>query len=594
MKRRLINFEDYKNLENTSITKLEQELIECEELLAEVLENEKVELVFFNESEVVYKNEDEDLIRANYKLEEEKVVFENIEKLVIDEETELKESKKILSSLVDNVIEGKDELANDLFNQYLNLPHLKRTLTEGYKVVLSNPKGKRSKLKGRKRSRSAVMKGVRNRLKTLRKRKGQRALISSKAAPWKKRLKSTNNPRARLYVVKTMKEWNELTENVLGYVNHKEMGTLYKECVANYNEKGDIVSVAIPTVSKKNEGKVLGCDWKVTDTEVKVLRKKAKKLMESEKFVKAVSDLNRANNISDNDVFSTVLENTVGVFPEVLYLTQDEISAVVKECLESVNARNFDDNSCNFIAEAVLRTAFEAYSDRASRIVTLAGVKLDENSEDKFVNFKEVSNNFFKYVDETESADQRVFEDLYVALENLKKIANETSDGELLADADGMMKECIEILNGEKEPDVQLAEFIANYLRDITESNLGTQEWESEEPVVSATGDHPALKEKARKSYSPANDFEGDDVDSPAPVSDGKTIKNDLDDEMRMDVFSSMADEDKTWPGLKNPYIPDSMEFTMKGEKGADKDDSGLAQDQSKDTYPELKNPFQK
>jgi len=594
MKRRLINFEDYKKLEETSVTKVEQELIECEELLAEVLENEKVELVFFNEKEAVYKNEDEDLIRAEYKIAEDKVVFENIEKLVIDEETELKESKKILSDLVNNVVEGKNEVADDLFNQYLNLPHLKRTLTEGYKVMLSNPKGKRSPLRGRKRSRSAVMQGVRNRLKTLRKRKGQRALISSKAAPWKKRLKSTNNPRARLYVVKTMKEWEELTNNVLGYANHKEMGTLYKECVANYNENGDITNISIPTVAKKNEGKVLSADWKTTDTEVKVLRKKAKKLMESEKFVKAVSELNRANNISDNDAFSTILENTVGLFPEVLYLTQEETILVVKECLESANARNFDDNSCEFIAEAVLRTAFEAYSDRASRILTLAGVKLDENSEDKFVNFKEVADKFFNHVDETDAADQRVFEDLYVALENLKKIANETNDNDLLADANSMMKECVEIINGEKEPDVQLAEFIANYLKDITESNLGTQEWDVNEPVVSAVGDHPALKEKARKSYSPANDFEGDDVDSPAPVSDGKTIKNDLDDEMRMDVFSSMADEDKTWPALKNPYIPDSLEFTMKGEKGVDKDDSGLAQDQSNDTYPGLKNPLQK
>jgi len=589
MKRKLISFDQFKKMENNSISKIEKELIEAEELFANVLEDDKVELMFFNENEVVYKNQDQDLIKAEYKITKDSVVFENVEKLIIDEESEAKETKNIVSKMVENIIDGKEGVAEQLFNDYLNLPSLKRTLSEGWAVKVSKGgKGKkRSKLRGKKQPRSLVAERTRKAAITRRKRKGQKAMFDRLKKPYKNKLDSLkkSNPRARLYVVKTMKEWNQLADNVKGYVNYKEMGTLYKECVANFNENGDIVSVKIPTTSRINEGKVLDCDWKTLDTEVKVLRRKAKSLTENEKFIKSVSELNRFNNISDNDSFSTVLENLVGIYPEVLYLSLSEVNSLVKNCLESAGVRNFDDSSCEFLAEAVLRTAFEAYSDRASRIASLAGVKLDEGSDDNFAGFTSVCESFFKHIDEVEVADYKVFEDLQLALENLVDMAKKSENDELAQEASELMNECIEIVNGEKNPDIYLAEFIANYLKDVCESNLSTEEWDEQEaPVVSVTGEHPSLKAKARKTYSPASDLEGDDVDSPAPVSDGKNIKNN--DESRMDVFSSMSDEDSTWP--------DSMEYSMKGEKGVDKDHDGLGTNQSNDTYPNLKNPLAK
>jgi hypothetical protein len=592
MKRKLISFDQFKKMENNSISKIEKELIEAEELFANVLEDDKVELMFFNENEVVYKNQDHDLIKAEYKITADSVVFENVEKLIIDEESEVKETKNIVSKMVENIIEGKESVAEQLFSDYLNLPLLKRTLTEGWKVKVSNPK-KRGKLRGRKQPRSLVAKRIRAMQLTKRKNKGKKTYFGNLTRSAKAKLKNINNPRARLYVVKTMKEWNNLADNVIGYVNYKEMGSIYKECVAKFNEEGDITSIKIPTVARINEGKVLDCDWKTLDTEVKVLRKKAKSLTENEKFIKSISELNRFNNISDNDSFSTVLENLVGIYPEVLYLSLSETNSLVKNCLESADVRNFDDNSCKFLSEAILRTAFEAYSDRASRIVSLAGVKLDEGSEDNFAGFTDVCENFFSHIDKVEAADYKVFEDLQLALENLVDMAKKSENEELEQEVKELISECIEIVSGEKDPDIYLAEFIANYLKDICESNLSTEDWnEPEAPVVSVTGEHPSLKAKARKTYSPANDLEGDDVDSPAPVSDGKDIKNN--DESRMDVFSSMSDEDTTWPSLKNPYIPDSMEYSMKGEKGVDKDHDGLGTNQSNDTYPNLKNPLAK
>lgn len=591
MKRKLVSYDALKKMEQTSLTNVLEELIESQEVLANATETEGLELVFFNESEVVYRTTDEDFVKANYRVEDKSVVFENIEQIVVDEDSERQESKKILSSMIDDLIENKTEDANAKIAEYFNLPNFRRNLTEGWKVKVSRPTGKRSKLWHKKQPRSLVAKRIRAMLKTKRKRKALKNYLKTKTAPFKKRLKGTNNPRARLYVVKTMKEWNTLTENVIGYVNHKEMGPFFKECQVESDENGNITKVVVPTVMQKNEGKVLSFDWKTLDSEVKVLRSKAKKLDESEKFAKHVVEIKKANNISDNNGLEVALENVVANFPEVLYLTQSEMTSTVKTCLEMVNTRNFDDNTCGFIAEAILRTAFEAYTDRVNKVSSLAGVKLE--GEDSYVEFKNVTDKFYDYLDKSEEADMKVFEDLYEALKNLTDIASNLGNEEIVGEAKTLMAECIQIINKEQEPDIQLAEFVANYLRDIYESNLGSEEWKEMDPHVSVTGDHPMLKAHAQKSYSPASDLHGDDVSDAAPVSDGKNVKSGLADDMGNNAWGNIGGDD-VYPSLNNPYIPDAMEFTMKGEKGVDKDDEDLGTNQGKDTWPNLQNPLAK
>jgi len=595
MKRKLINYDEFKKMENESVSRVEKELIEAEELLATILETEKLELMFFNESEVVYKTVNEDIVRANYELTNDNLALENIEELVIDEETEKSESKKLISDMIDNLLENKEEVASEVLSEYLNMPSIRRNLiSEGFKVKLSKPTGARSKLFHKKQPRSLVAKRIRSMMKTKRKRAGLKNYLKMKTASAKRRLKNITNPRARIYVVKTMKEWTSLTENVLGYVNHKEMGHVYKECIVEQNDNGDIVGIKVPTVSKVNEGKVLSFDWKTLDTEVKVLRSKGKCLVKNENFVKSVAQIKKYNNISDNNMLETSLENAVKNFPELVYVTQEELSSMVKEALETVGARNFDDNTCNFIAEGLLRTAHNAYSDRVNKITNLAGATVCEECEDKYPGFKEVADKFYKYLDESASADLKVFEDLVEALENLKVLAEKLGDKEVIAEASELLDECILVVNQEEEPDVQLAEFVANYLKDIYESNLGCEDWADSMPTMSVNGDHPSLSEKARKSYSPAADLEDKSVvDSPAPVSDGKTIVNDLDDEMKDNGWGNVGG-DHVYPSLSNPYIPNAMEFTMKGEKGVDKDSEDLGTNQGKDTWPGLQNPFAK
>jgi len=593
MKRKLISYDALKKMEEASISKIQEQLVNAEEILANVLEAEQLELVFFNESEAVYKTLDQDYIRASYKLDDSGLSLENVEELVVDEDSEKNESKKLISSLIDDLIENKEEEAGAKLAEYLNLPGVKRSITEGYKVKISNPRGRRSKLKNKRQPRSLVRKRIVAMMKTKRKRKGMKSRFKTLTAPAKRRLKGMSNPRARSYVVSTMKEWNSLTENVLGYVNHKEMGPFYKECTVNHDDNGNVVAVKIPSDLKKNEGKILSFDWKTMDTEVKVLRNKAKKLCENEKFAKHVVEIKKHNNVSNNNGLETALENVVASFPEVLYLTQSEMAETVSSALEMAGARNYDDNTCEFISEAILRTAFDAYADRVSKIVNLTGVKLE--SEDKYVEFKDVANKLYSYVDASEAGELKVFSDLYEALDSLKSLAESLGEKEIVSETTQLMQECIYVVNREQEPDVQLAEFVANYLRDIYESNLGSMDWEVMEPNVSATGDHPMVHAHAKKSYSPASDAEDNSVVDAgrSPVSDGKTIKNDLDDELMSNAWGNVGGED-TFPSLSNPYVPSSMEFTMKGDKGVDKDSDDLGTHQSKDTWPNLNNPLAK
>lgn len=593
MKRKLISYDALKKMEEASISKIQEELINAEEVLANVLGADQLELVFFNESEAVYKTLDQDYVRANYSVVKGELKLESIEELVVDEDSEKGESRKLISSMIDDLVENKDEEASAKLDEYLGLSVVRRNLIEGYKAKLSNPRGKRSKLFHKHQRGTHVRKRITAMMKTKRKRKGIKNYLKTKTAPMRRKLKGISNPRARVYVVKTMKEWNSLTENVLGYVNYKEMGPIYKECTVAHDDKGEVTSVTIPTKLQKNEGKVLSFDWKTMDTEVKVLRNKAKKLDENERFARSVVEIKKHNNVSNNNGLETALENTVGAFPEALYLTQEEMAATVKSCLEMAGSRNFDDNTCDFIAEAILRTAFDAYSERVNKMVGIAGAKLE--STDKYVEFKDVANKLYNYVDASQEKDLSVFSDLAEALNNLANLAENLGDSEVVTEAKTLLQECIYVINQEVEPDVQLAEFVANYLRSIYESNLNSREWETMDPVVSPTGDHPMLHAHAKQSYSPSSDAQDSGVVNygKSSVSDGKTIKNDLDDEMMNNGWGNIGG-DSVYPSLNNPYLLKDMDFTMKGDKGVDMDSDDLGTEQGKDTWPNLRNPFAK
>ena len=599
MKRKLISFEAFKNLEEGSLTRSEQELINAEDVLGKTL-GVDVELHCYGESDVTYKTSDDTYIHAIYKLEDDQVILENIQELVIDNESAKANSRNAISEMVDALLDNNKQKANTKFEEYFLMPNVRRELTEGYKAIVttSKPTGKRSKKYRIKWPHAEVMAGVRTRAR-------RAAMIPDsikrelkrKAKQAKKKLGKTSNKRWGVHtrIKKTMKEWSKLAENVFGYVDYKNYGHVISESVVKNDNNGNVVALAIPNIQKRNEGKVLSFNWKTLDTEVKVLRGKAKRVNEDQSFVKAIAELKRYNNISDNANLEECLENIVAKWPSVLYLTQDELSANIAEALEIANVNNYDDSVCNFMAEAILRTAHHAYTNRVSKIARLAGHSNDVTSEcktckDSYVEFQNIAVDFFDKLDESDSIDLKVFSDLYKALHEMNKAATQIGDEVAKVETASFMSECESVLNRNSAPSLELAENIADYISELVEANLDRSgEWKDMDVHTSVGGDHPMNAWAARQTDAVPSKFNGGDeygLDH-SPVSDGKSFGGE--EEMMGDALGNDSG-DNTWPSLNNPYIPDAFEFTMKGEKGADKDDDELGTYQDSDTWPNLKN----
>lgn len=599
MKRKLISFEAFKKIEEGSLTKAEQELVNAEDILSKAL-GVDVELHCFSENDVTYSTADGTFIHAVYKIENDQVILENVQELVIDTETAEAASRKTISDMVDALLENKNEIANDKFAEYFKCPNVRMELQEAltYQVKASKPTKKRSKLYKRKQKQSDVMKRIRSKMKHFRMlTPSKKKAMARERAKTRKLLGKTSNPRARLYgrFKKTMKEWATLSENVLGYIDFKTYGPLLTESVVNNDNNGNVIGIAVPNTAKRNEGKILSMNYKTIDTELKVLRSKAKSLNEDQAFVKAVAEIKRYNNISDNSKLEEGLENIVAKWPSVLYLTQDELSANIAEAFEIANISNYDDNVCNFIAEAILRTAHHAYTDRVKKIAHATGITNDITSEcktckDSYIEFQKVANKFYSKLDESDSIDMRVFSDLYRALHEMHKAAIQVGDEVTKVETASFMSECEAVLNKASAPTLELAEDIANYINDLVEANLDhSGEWSDSGVHTSVGGEHPLNAWAAKQTDAVPSKYNGRDeygVDH-SPVSDGKDLGGE--EEMMGHALGNDGGDD-TWPTLKNPYIPEPMEFTLKGEKGADKDSDDLGTYQDGDTYPNLHN----
>jgi hypothetical protein len=353
----------------------------------------------------------------------------------------------------------------------------------------------------------------------------------------------------------------------------------------------------MPTSQARNEAKLLSFNWKTMATDLKVLRGAGKCMCEDANFCKAVSELKKNNNISDNPALEQSLENIVAQWPNVLYLTQDELSETIKCALDTVSATNFDDQTCAFMAEGILRTAHNAYVDKVSKIVKLSGLVIPEDSQDKYAEFKKVVDTYYPSLDEANAIERQVFIDLYENLRNIYEMANKENDEGVVEEVSYHLDELLAILRNEVEPSLEVAEAAAAWLTDFVETNLETIPWDSEgmapdnRVYITTAGEHPQMEKNAKKGYTPAADFSGD-WGSPAPVSDGKNVGAPGADKGAAGghgLWGNIANND-TWPELNNPYVPAAQIPTLKGEKGADED--GLATDGSKDTWPTLQNPY--
>lgn len=608
MKRKLISFDAFKKIEEASLTNAQQELIGAEEVLARTLGVDDLKLFTFGESDVTYQTPDGSFVHASYKIEKDQLVLENLENLVIEEESEKKSARQVLVNMIDSLLENNESKASQQFESYLAIPFVRREMlvSEGFKVTVSKPTGSASPLRHKKQNRSDVAKRTRSRLKTLAKTSdSQKEQLKRKRDAASKKLGSSSNPRWRTYARKIkshmVKEWSAMCENVRGYLDYKEFGPVLSESFIQSDDRGNVTAVAMPTMQKRNEGKILSFNWKTLDHETKVLRGKVKKLAEDQVFVKAMADLKRYNNVSDNSALEETLEAIVSRWPDVLYVTETELASQIATALETASVTNYDDNTCAFMAEAILRTAHNAFTDRVKKIGTLAGSAADltaecKTCEDSYKEFKVVVDNFYAKLDESDSHDLQVFADLFKALREVHRIAGEAGDALAKSEVESYMRECIAVLNRETEIDLDLAESIANYLSDLIESNVyGAEDtWDVSNSDVHDTvnGDHPRMAWNAKQTDATPSKYTGDYGDE-APVSDGKNYKNNgLADEMRNRSWGNISGAD-TWPDMSNPYVPAPFgDYKMKEPSAVNDGENDWSKFQSGETWPSLQNPY--
>lgn len=595
MKRKLISYDVFESIQTDSLSTAEYELVEAENILAKSLELEGLNLLCYGPESALFEAADGNYVHTNYQISENNINFQNIEQLVIDEESEQVHSKDSLTKMLDAVIDGNDEKASELFDSYINLPNYKRGLTEGFQIKASatTGQGRHSKMKGKHIGGSAARKSWRTRkshaglLKSLTSKKKHVKDVLTHKLGGKKPRYNGRLIRTSLRLVKNMKEWTNLVENVFAFSDFKQYGSVLKESVINQDERGNVVAVQIPNTKARNEAKMLSFNWKTMDTDVKVLRGGAKQLSENMDFCKAVANLKRQNALSDAEKTQEALEDIVGRWSSVLYLTQNELASTVAEALNAVSALNYDDQTCEFMAEAILRTAHETYVDRVAKIISLSGTKVE--STDAYDTFKAATEVFYPHLDESGALEMQMYVDLYEAL---KTIYNVVEDKELRMDAAAHLNELASIIEQQVEPSLEVAIAAAEWLNDLIETNLESEEWNISNSVhTTVNGDHPRMAQNAKQGYSPSSDFSGDYGDT-APVSDGKSYRNSLAGEMRNNSYGNIGG-DGVYPSLQNPYIPKPFgTYKIAGEKDIDSDSDLLGHSGGSDTWPSLQNPY--
>jgi len=580
MKRKLIDFDVFNKLEQGSLTTAEYELAEAEDVVSHAL-GKDVKMHCLSDSTVLYETQDETYVHATYQMDKEALTLENIEELVVDESQERDNAKGILGKMVDELLEGEEEKANAIFEEYIDLPFVRRTFNE-MKVMKVRVRPGRHRPGQASRSKKGHRTANRRKNRPERKRRG---------AVLKRWNKSHKLPKGYRAVVKedTANALMGISENVLRYVDYRHLGPTLDECNARYDDGGNVSALRIPRTSVRNEGKILKLKYNTLTHELTYHRAASKSLGENTEFCSAVAHLKRQNAFNDSNALQETLENIVTQWPSVIYLSQSELSAMLGEALESANVKNYDDQVCTFMAEGILRTAFDVHKDKVEKILKIA-----KNPEcDGFDCFQETVEGFYPYIDEATSLEMQAFYDLYTAVGEIYQTARRSGDEVVGEQAEGFMRDLHAICEGQMTPDIALAEEIAEWVQVLIETNLETKPWSpSNSTHQTVSGDHPRMAQNAATGYSPKGDFSGDWGDV-APVSDGKNYKGGLADQMRSKSWANVGGPD-TFPSLNNPYVPQPYgDFTMKGEPGVDKtSDSGLTQVQNSDTWPSLQNPY--
>ena len=590
MRRHLIKKEDFDSITKSSITNAEIELRESEEILAKVLEKDYLKLRCFNESTALFESVDGTHVYTGYEVKNDDITFSGIEELIVDHESKQKAMKNTVSEMIDALLEDNNAKATSLLEDYMKSFDWKEATKrivpdekDGYKAVDYDPDNKDSS-------------EFHNKHKTFSEKSEEKHNKEKKSPSQKAHDDQEIDSVIRVEKAKgnEIAECHTVAKHVLEYVQFMRLGPTLKETVSKTDEKGNVVQLKVPTTRIRNEGKVLNFNWKTLNHNVKVLRDGASALSENQNFCRACVDLKRQNNVSDNQALVECLENIATAFPSVIYVTQTELAQLIGEALETIGEKNYDDDQCMFMAEGILRTASEAYTEKVQQILHLAEAPKMEDNSDPYLFFQQVVENFYPAIDEKFGLERKVFSDLYESLEKIYKKADRQGDTALKNETASYLNDLAATLNNEVKPDLRLAEEVAVWSKNLVETNLETGIWNvSNSAHVTVSGDHPDMAKKAKHSYKPSSDFSGNWGDAaPAISQDSMNYKGGASKEMRSKSWGNVGKE--TFPVLKNPYIPNAHDYTMKGEKGVDKDTFGQHHGswQSSDTWPGLQNPY--
>ena len=596
MRRKLIKQDAFDRIISESVNAAERELVEVELILAKAVGKNCLRLKSFTESTVLYESEDGGYIHAGFEVKNGQITLNNIEELIIDENSQKEKRKSILSEMIDAVVVDRSDKANELFGNYLGIVRWNEAkegkLPEFLKKKWNKDKDedkdededdsdkkdffmkKKNHKKGEKMP-NFLKKGKKNNKEKNKEKKEEMSKKAKKAG-------------------KDVCEAYKTSQNVLDYVEFMKVGPEIAESITKVDDKGNLTDIRIPALNSRNENQLIRSEWKILNSKVADYRKKIPNLCENQNFCKAIAQLKRQNSFSDSQGLEESLDQIVNSWPEVLYATQGEISQVFNEALQTSGVKNFDDSTCDFMAEGILRKAHASYSEKVAQILHLASASKMEEGADAYSFFQKVVENFYPSLDEKFGLERKVFNDLYESLGFVYKKADRRGDKNLKNETSSYLNELAAVLNNEAKPDLQLAEEAAEFLSYIIETNLESGMWNvPNSPHESMNGDHPEMAKKAAHSYTPSKDFSGDYGDpSPAIGSDDMKYNSGKNSKQLRDKAWGQEGGNDVFPSLNNPYIPKSFgNYTMKGEKGVDKEKVDFSAD-SKDTFPKLNTPY--
>lgn len=568
MRRKLIKQDAFDRIISESVTTAKRELVEVEPILARSMNKDFIRLKSFTESTVLYETTDDSYVHAGYEIKDGKITFNNVEELVVDENSQKEKRRNLLSEMLDAILLDNNSKANETFSNYLGVVRWNEAKCEddkddkkGFPFKKSDKEDKKDKKDDGKHS------------------KPKKEFLFGKA-------KQVSKDMAEAYLT---------SQNVLDYVNYMKVGPALAESIIKKDEKGNLTDIKLPTINARNESRLQRFDWKTLNAKVAESRRKVPYLSENQEFCKAIANLKRNNAFSDAQGLEEALDHIVKNWSDVIYSTQSELSQIVSEALQVANVTNFDDQTCDFMAEGILRKAYDSYSEKVNQILHLASAPKLEDNANSYEFFQKVIGTFYPALDEKFGLERKVFSDLYESLEVVYRKAERQNDNALKNETASYLNDLASVLNNKVRPDLSLAEETAIFLSNIIETNLETGIWiVSNKPHLTVNGDHPDMSKKAGIGYTPSKDFSGDWGDSaPAIGQDDNNYKNGKNaKEMRNDSWGQESGGE-TFPKLSNPYIPKPFgDYTMKGEKGVDKSNSDHSLWSSNDTWPNLSNPY--